>query len=167
MSVQKEKTILGLEVSCGPNGLSIINVLQAIQGHYGYLPRETLKEAARELGVPLVDLYSVATFYKTFRLVPRGKHEIVSCTGTACHIRGAEKVTAEISQVLGVDVGSTTEDEQYSLKCVNCVGACALAPVVIIDRQYYGQMTPLEARKLFAKVSTRDERPVSTAAGEE
>lgn len=165
MSVQKKKTVHGLEVPCGPNGISVITVLQAIQAHYGYLPREPLIEAAREMNLPLVDLYSVATFYKTFSLVPRGEHEIISCTGTACHVRGAEKVTEEISQALGVEIGSTTEDGQYSLKCVNCVGACALAPVVIADGQYYGQMTPLKARKLFDKASVGNEQPLSPSAG--
>ncbi len=162
----KKNTVLGLEVPCGPNGVSVITVLQAIQGYYGYLPEEALEKAARELKVPLIDFYSVATFYKNFRLAPQGRREVVTCTGTACHVRGSEKITEEISRTLGVDIGSTTEDGEYSLKCVNCVGACALAPLVIVDGRYYGQMTSLKVRRLFSDNPTKTEQTVSSGLSE-
>ncbi len=149
MNTIDTETVLGLKIPRGPNGVSTITLLQAIQEKYNYLPEEVLKRAAKEMNIPLIDLYSVATFYKSFSLVPRGKHEIVTCSGTACHVRGSEKVTEEISRTLGVDRDSTSNDGEYSLKCVNCVGACALAPLVIVDGQYHGHMTPLKVHRLF------------------
>jgi len=149
MKTINKETVLGLEISRGPNGVSVITLLQAIQEKYNYLPEKVLKRAAKEMDIPLIDLYSVATFYKSFSLVPRGKHEVVTCSGTACHVRGSEKVTEEITRTLGVDKDSTSKDGEYSLKCVNCVGACALAPLVIVDGQYHGHMTPLKVHRLF------------------
>ncbi|MFO7951959.1 MAG: NAD(P)H-dependent oxidoreductase subunit E [Bacillota bacterium] len=145
----KTSIVLGLEVPSGPNGVSIVTLLQAIQEKYNYLPEELLKKAAEEMDVPLIDVYSVAKFYKSFSLVPEGRHQIVTCSGTACHVRGSEKITEEISRILGVEVGSTSPDGEYSLKCVNCVGACASAPLVLVDGHYYGNMTPLKVNKLF------------------
>jgi len=145
--------ILGLKIPRGPNGISIVTLLQAIQDKYNYLPEELLARAAEEMKVPLIDIYSVATFYKSFSLVPRGRQQIVTCMGTACHVRGSEKVTEEISRVLNVERGSTTADGEYSLECVNCLGACALAPLVIVDGRHYGHMTPLKVRRLFAQAS--------------
>jgi len=101
------------------------------------------------MGIPLIDIYSVATFYKSFSLTPKGKHQVVTCSGTACHVRGSEKVTEEISRVLNLKKGTTSKDGEYSLECVNCVGACALAPLVIVDGQNYGHMTPSKVRSLF------------------
>ncbi len=147
----KKAIVLGFEVPRGPDGVSIVALLQAIQDKYNYLPEKFLRRAAREMEVPLIDVYSVAKFYKSFSLVPEGRHQIVTCTGTACHVRGSEKITEEISRTLGVEVNSTSPDGEYSLKCVNCVGACASAPLVIVDGEYHGNMTPLKAGKLFAQ----------------
>jgi len=118
----KKEVILGLEVPSGPNGVTIVALLQAIQEKYNYLPEELLSKAAKEMEVPLIDIYSVAKFYKSFSLVPKGRHRVVTCTGTACHVRGSEKITEEISRILGVEVDSTSEDGEHSLECVNCVG---------------------------------------------
>ncbi len=145
-----KRTVLGLEVPHGPNGVSVVALLQAIQEKYNYLPEELLKQVSQEMEIPLIDIYSVATFYKAFSLIPKGKHQIVTCLGTACHVRGSEKVTEEICRVLNIKRDSTSKDGMYSLECVNCLGACALAPLVIMDGKYYGHMTPLKVRQLFS-----------------
>lgn len=133
------------------NGVSLISLLHQIQEHYNYLPEEVLREVAEKTGIPPIEVYRVATFYKAFSLVPRGKHKVVVCCGTACHVRGSEKVVEEISRILGVKPGGTTADARYSLETVNCLGACALAPLVAVDNDYYGRMTPSKIRRLFRK----------------
>ncbi len=128
---------------------SIIGVLHNIQEKYGYLPENILREVAKETGFSLIDVYSVATFYKAFKLEPKGKHVVCVCTGTACHVRGSDKAVEELSRMLGVDPGDTTSDGQYSLETVNCLGACALAPLVVVDDHYQAQVTPAKVRKMF------------------
>lgn len=128
---------------------SLIGMLHRVQEKYGYLPENILRELARETDTPLIDIYSVVTFYKSFSLEPKGKHVVYICSGTACHVRGSDKAAEEISRILGVEPGSTTPDGEYSLETVNCLGACALAPLVVVDEDYYGQVTPAKARKLF------------------
>lgn len=119
---------------------TVVSLLQQIQEKYNYLPEEILREVAREKNIPLIDIYSVATFYKAFSLNPKGKHKIVACTGTACHVRGSEKVIREISRRLDIEPGQTTKDGLYSLENVNCLGACALAPLVVIDGKFYANI---------------------------
>ncbi len=130
---------------------SMIFLLQQIQEKHNYLPEDVLRKVAVERDVPLIDIYSLATFYKSFSLTPRGKHKVTVCTGTACHVHGAQKVEEEISRILGVEPGSTTRDGEYSLESVNCLGACALAPLVTIDGDYHGNMTPAKLYGLFGE----------------
>lgn len=120
----------------------LVDILQDIQAEVGYLPKEVLQETSEGLGVPLSRVYSVATFFKAFSLTPRGRHLINVCMGTACHVRGAVKVLEKIEQELKVKRGQTTKDLKYTLETVNCVGACALGPMVIIGEDYHGEMTP-------------------------
>jgi NADH-quinone oxidoreductase subunit E len=120
----------------------LVDILQDIQAESGYLPKEVLVEASKGLGVPLSRVYSVATFFKAFSLTPRGRHLINVCMGTACHVRGAVKVVEKIEEELGIKTGETTADLKYTLETVNCVGACALGPMVIIGEDYHGEMTP-------------------------
>jgi NADH-quinone oxidoreductase subunit E len=120
----------------------LVDVLQDIQAEIGYLPQEALEEAGQGLGVPLSRVYSVATFFKAFSLTPRGRHLINVCMGTACHVRGADKVLESIEKALKVKTGQTTKDLRFTLETVNCVGACALGPMVIIGEDYHGEMTP-------------------------
>ena len=120
----------------------LVDILQDIQAGIGYLPKEALKATAEGLGVPESRVYSVATFFKAFSLVPRGRNLINVCMGTACHVRGADKVLAGIEKQLGIKKGETTKDLRFTLETVNCVGACALGPVVIIGEDYHGEMTP-------------------------
>jgi len=120
----------------------LVDILQDIQAETGYLPREVLEQTSRGLDVPLSRVYSVATFFKAFSLEPRGRHLISVCMGTACHVRGAAKVLEKIEQELNIKRGETTSDLKFTLETVNCVGACALGPMVIIGEDYHGEMTP-------------------------
>ncbi len=117
---------------------SLIQVLQDVQRAYNYLPCEALERVAGELGVPLAKVFSVATFYKAFSLNPQGRTIIKVCTGTACHIRGASQLIEEVQRRLDIGPGETTGDMAFSLQTVNCVGACAMAPVVIVGEKYVG-----------------------------
>jgi len=120
----------------------LVDILQDIQAEIGYLPKEALQETSEGLGVPLSRVYSVATFFKAFSLTPRGRHLINVCLGTACHVRGAVKVLEKVEQELKIKRGQTTKDLNFTLETVNCVGACALGPMVIIGEDYHGEMTP-------------------------
>ncbi len=133
----------------GYNSARMIEILQDLQDIYSYLPKEVLVEVAATLELPLARVYHIATFFKAFSLLPRGKHVVQVCTGTACHVKGAYRVLERLSDVLGVAPGSTSKDLQFTLETVNCVGACALGPVVIVDEKYYGHMTPSKVDSLI------------------
>lgn len=115
--------------------------MQDMQRHYNHIPREGLEALAERLDCPVAGLYSMATFYKALSLKPKGKHIIKVCDGTACHIRGAVNLVAGISRALGIGPDETTEDGEFSLELVNCLGSCALAPVMVVDETYYGKVT--------------------------
>ncbi|MFH2035520.1 MAG: NAD(P)H-dependent oxidoreductase subunit E [Candidatus Zixiibacteriota bacterium] len=119
---------------------SLITVLQDIQKEFRYLPCEALHEAAKILGVPLSKVYSASTFYKAFSLTPKGKNIIRICKGTACHIKGADDLIAELEKELKIKEGETSKDLKYTLEIVNCVGACAMAPVMIVNDKYHGNV---------------------------
>ena len=121
-------------------GGGLISILEDIQSTYSYLPEEALKNVAENTGRSLVDIYGVATFYKSFSLKPRGKHLISVCSGTACHVRGANNVAKEVEQRLNIKSGETTSDNEFTLETVNCLGACALGPVVVVDGHYFPQV---------------------------
>ena len=127
----------------------LISILEDVQAHYNYLPEEALRKIAKELRIPLRDVYGVATFYGAFRLKPCGKHLIHVCMGTACHVRGAKRVLEEIERELDIRSGETTQDKKFTLESVNCLGACALGPIVVIDGEYHGNMTPVKVKSLL------------------
>jgi NADH:ubiquinone oxidoreductase subunit E len=127
----------------------LIEVLQDIQQDEGYISQATMIAVSRELGVPLIEVYRVANFYKVFSLVPRGKHMITVCLGTACHVRGASRTVDQVTGLLGVAPGETTEDGLFTVECVNCLGACALGPVVVVDGVYHDHMTPRKLSRLI------------------
>lgn len=129
----------------------IIQILNAIQKIHHYLPKDVLEYTSKKLKLPLSNIYSIATFYSAFSLKPRGKHLITVCMGTACHVRGAPAVLSRLEERLKIKTGNTTEDNQYTLKTVNCLGACALAPIVVIDEEYHGQTTVNRVDKLLDK----------------
>ena len=130
----------------------LIGTLEAIQSEYGYLPEQALRTVAATNGHSLVDVYGVATFYRSFRLQPRGRHLISVCLGTACHVRGAPMVVEEFERELGVRAGETTSDREFSLETVNCLGACALGPIVVADGVYFPNVTTAKVKGILAKV---------------
>lgn len=123
-------------------GGELINVLHQAQTHFGYLPAEVQEIIAYELNIATAKVYGVVTFYSYFSMIPKGKHPISICTGTACYVRGAEKVVDEFKKLLSLNVGETTADGKFSLGCLRCVGACGLAPVVLIGEKVYGRVSP-------------------------
>ena len=132
----------------------LISILQDIQSEYRYLPEEALRHVAESLDLPLIQVYGVATFFKAFSLKPQGKHKCSACLGTACHVRGAQSILDELERQLDIKSGETTEDMMFTLESVNCLGACALGPVVVVDGQYHGQMNTGKAKKMITKYKT-------------
>ena len=136
---------------------ALIGILQDVQRLENYLPQETLLYVGRKLEVPLSRIYYIATFYKSFSLEPRGKHIVKVCLGTACHLNGAVQNLEQIQRTLDIVEGETTEDMVFSLETVNCVGTCALAPVTMIDEDYYGAVTPGRVDKILSGYADESE----------
>jgi NADH-quinone oxidoreductase subunit E len=130
-----------LEEYAGQKG-AVIPILQHAQEVYGYLPKEVLTEISKRTGIPLSRLIGVATFYAQFRLTKRGKHLIRVCDGTACHVRGATKCIEAMESSLGVPAGGTSQDYEYTMEIVYCLGSCGLAPVAVVDDRVLGRLTP-------------------------
>lgn len=141
----------------------LVEVLQDIQEAQGYLSENVMKIVSERLGVPLIEVFRVANFYKAFSLVPRGKHLLTLCTGTACHVRGAPLLISEAVSQLGAEPGETTRDSLLTLECVNCLGACAIGPVAVLDGQVLPQMTPSKLRRIIRSVQKSEEREVANA----
>jgi NADH-quinone oxidoreductase subunit E len=130
---------------------SLIFLLQDIQASYNYISAEAMTLVCDHIGIPLTQAYAVATFYKSFSLEPKGEHEIRVCLGTACHLKSGERIAESLERDLCVTRGHTTEDLKFSLETVNCLGACALAPVVMIDEEYLGGATQKALKKFLKK----------------
>mgnify|MGYP001136889344 CR=1 FL=1 len=128
----------------------IVSILQDIQTQYYYLPKEILIEISQTMKIPLSRVFAVATFFRAFSLKPRGRHLINVCLGTACHVRGAGRILEKIERTLGISRGKTTDDSKFTLDTVNCMGCCALGPVIKIDEEYFGQMKIEKVDPLFA-----------------
>ena len=148
MKTQEIQTIV--EKHSGQRG-ELISILEEIQAKYSYLPEEALRTVAEETGRSLVDIYGVATFYSWFSFKPRGKHLVSCCQGTACHVRGAPKVAEELEKHLKVRPGETTSDGEFSLETVNCLGACALGPIVVADGHYFPNVGSAKVKNLIEK----------------
>jgi len=129
----------------------IISILEEIQTKYNYVPEEALRLVAQKTGRSLVDIYGVATFYKLFSLKPRGKHLLSVCQGTACHVRGAPGIAEEFTQQLEINAGETTSDNEITLETVNCMGACALGPIVVVDGHYFLNVKKHEVKEIIHK----------------
>ena len=136
----------------GRDKSALIAVLQDIQEAFNYLPKDALKAAGKFLGIPFSRVYEVATFYTAFSLKPRGEHIVKICMGTACHVRGSSAIQDKMERTLCIKHGETTPDQKFSLETVNCVGACALGPVVVIDTEYHGQVTMAKVDKIIGKL---------------
>jgi len=130
---------------------AIISILQDIQEKYGYLPKDALIQVSKELDIPLSRVLSLATFFNAFSLVPKGKHSIHVCLGTACHVRGAQLVLEKFERELNIKSGETTEDLHFSLDEVRCVGCCGLAPVVMVDEEVHGKITQTKVPGIIRK----------------
>jgi len=130
----------------------LIESLQDIQQTEGYLSQDSMCAVSERFRVPLIEVYQVANFYRAFSLKPRGRHVITVCTGTACHVRGAPRMLDEVAGQLAVQPGETTDDGLFTVETVNCLGACALGPVVVVDGVYHHHMTPAKLRKLVARL---------------
>jgi len=127
----------------------LIPVLQDIQDSYNYLPKDELKDVAARLNVPLTQIYSVATFYTMFSLVPKGDHQLKVCLGTTCHLKGGQRLVDSLASRLGCEVGYTTKDGAFSLETVGCLGSCAQAPVMMIGDKYYARVTVDKVSKIL------------------
>jgi NADH-quinone oxidoreductase subunit E len=128
---------------------SLIQVLLEIQRENRWLPKEALEKVSKKLKVPLNRIQHIVTFYKAFSLVPKGRHEVYVCTGTACHVRGAPRLLDSIQDLIGVRPGETDLDLKFSLETVNCLGCCALGPVMVIDGEYHGKMAPAKSEEVL------------------
>ena len=132
----------------------LIPMMQDLQSECGYLPADHLRSLGRQLKVPMSRLYAVATFYSSFRLAPKGAHEVTLCMGTVCYLKGATNIAKAISREFSVEPGGTTRDRLFSFQAVNCVGACAVAPVMLIDGKYYESMTVESALEVLYGLGT-------------
>ena len=140
----------------GAKPTALIMILQDVQKHYRYLPVDALNVVAAEMGLPRAQIYGVATFYRSFSLKPKGKHHICVCTGTACHVRQADVIVDKIQRDLGIKPGETTTDKEFSLETVNCLGACALGPLVTANEVYYGNMTVSKVDKMMNRLRGKE-----------
>lgn len=146
----KELQVVDQIVQRNGNGHSnLIHILQDMNSEFGYLPEEGIRRVSQVMAVPLIEVCGMATFFKSFRLEPRGRHLITVCMGTACHVRGAPRVVDKMEQDLGIHRGQTTSDKRFTLETVNCVGACALGPTVIVDGNYHGQVNANQVDSLL------------------
>lgn len=137
---------------------NLITILQKAQGIYGYLPKDVMYHIAENAGITPADVMGVATFYSQFRLSPIGKYLIMSCQGTACHVNGSERVASAISEYLGIGNGETTEDGLFTLEEVACLGCCSLAPVIMINGEAYGNLTPDSAVEVIKNIQREESK---------
>lgn len=128
---------------------SLIQVLLEIQRENRWLPKEVLEKVSKKLKVPLNRIQHIITFYKAFSLVPKGRHEVHVCTGTACHVRGAPRLLDSVQDLIGIKPGETDQDFKFSLDTVSCVGCCALGPVMVVDGEYHGKMAPAKSEEVL------------------
>lgn len=128
---------------------ALIPVLQEAQGIYGYLSKELLATIAKRLNIPLSRVFGVVTFYAQFYTTPRGRYTVRVCRGTACHVRGGKSVLKAVQQALGIGEGETTPDFKFTFETVACLGACALSPVLLVNKNYYGKLTPAKVQKVL------------------
>lgn len=141
------------------HGNSLIAILQGIQDKYRYIPEDAIKIVSKKLALPLIDVYGVATFYNSFNLKPIGEHLIIVCLGTACHVRGGANILDAISVNLGIKPGETSHNFKFTLQTVNCLGCCAIGPIMVVDGEYYGQLTPSKMLSLLKNIGkTKDEK---------
>jgi len=148
VEIQKVDAILD---QYGTEQRGLIPSLLDIQNEFHYLPREALQRVAERMHIPMMQVFQVASFYKAFSLAPRGKHQVTVCLGTACHVRGGARLAEQIGRLLNIEPGETTEDLEFTLETVNCLGCCALGPVMVLDGKYYGNMAASKVDRVLQK----------------
>jgi NADH:ubiquinone oxidoreductase subunit E len=157
--VQDDETVRKTDAILGrypPQRASLIMVLQDANAAFNYLPEAALLRISERLGLSFAEVYGTASFYKAFSLEPRGQHLVQVCVGTACHVRGAQRILEEFERLLAVKSGMTTEDRKFTLETVNCLGACALGPIVVVDGEYHGSMTLARVSKLVDSYAKKE-----------
>jgi len=160
MSASKTTAIIDkLLCDFSPERSNIIPILQAVQGRMGYLPREAIERISDYTKIPEAEILGVASFYAQFRFKPVGKHIFTVCRGTACHVRGSARILRELEKEIGVKSGETTDDMLFSLETVACLGSCALAPVMVIDKTVYGSLTTTKAKALANSFRKKGKKP--------
>ena len=137
---------------------ALIPILQDIQEEYNWLPKETLEIVAKELGIPLMDVYGVTTFFRTFSLEPRGEHIITVCIGTACHVQGAPGLIEALEDELGIKVGETTKDMKFTLETARCFGCCGLAPVITVNEEVHGKLKRADIPRIVKQYKSMEEK---------
>jgi len=137
-------------------GGTVIGLLQDVSSIYRHLPEDVLERLSDELGIPLAKLFTLSTFYKSFRLEPLGEHHICVCVGTACHVNGAQKLVDTLERDFHIKAGETTSDKKFTLETVNCLGACAMGPLVIVDGEYHGKMDQKKMQSSLKKLETAE-----------
>lgn len=140
----------------GTNKSNLIQILNGVQEHYGYIPKDTIIYISKKLNIPTSEIYGVVTFYSRFSLKPKGKYNICVCQGTACHVKGGEKILEKVKSELGIEVGETTLDGKFSLEPTRCLGACGLAPVFTINDKVYGNATVDLVEKVLKEYKEKD-----------
>ncbi len=149
----------------GSEGWALIPLLLDVQREFYYLPEEAMERVADKTGLPAIQVYQVARFYKAFSLEPRGQHMVTVCLGTACHVRGGQRLAERVERVLDVEPGETTKDLKFTLETVNCLGCCALGPVMVVDGKYYGKMAPNKVERILQRHSGEPEVLAASAQG--
>ena len=139
-----------------PDKSNLIQILNQVQEKYGYISEESQKEISEYLGISMAEVYGVITFYSRFTLEPKGKYNIAVCLGTACFVKGSEKILDKVKQLLKIDVGQTTEDGLFSIEATRCIGACGLAPVFTVNNEVYGKATPDTVESVIAKIKEQE-----------
>lgn len=135
----------------GADKSKLIAILQDVQAEYNWLPPDALRHIAKRLHVPLIEVFGIATFYKSFSLEPRGKHLVRVCLGTACHVRGGPRILETAERILDIKADETTADYEFTVESVNCLGCCALGPVMVVDNDYYGNLPPAKVERILRK----------------
>ncbi len=153
-----------LDQAIALHGFSLVSILHQIQDHYGYLPEVVLRALSKKCGTPLIEIYGVATFYSYFSLKPRGRHQIIVCSGTSCHVRGSGRIIKEVCDLLQIQIGDVTPDGEFSIETVNCLGCCAFAPVMVVNGQYYVHLNEAKAREIILSFQEKAAREAAQAA---
>ena len=173
MAAEKTDAVAAVVERYGRDVGMLIPMMQDLQAEFGYLPQEELKKLSRAVGVPLSRIYGIATFYASFRLVPKGEHTVTLCMGTVCYLKGANRISEALQKDLGLVPGGTIADGKFTFCPVNCLGACALAPVMVVDNEYFGGLTPASAMELLQRIAAGEkvegvaEKPKGGRAGRE